>query len=105
MAGARPSSDTDNMQTDYGKAIDLSGAVVLVTGGAGFIGSHIVDQAIAAGASVRVVDDFVRGRHENLEASLATGRVQVHEGDIRDAALVDLLTEGADLVFHQAALR
>jgi UDP-glucose 4-epimerase len=86
--------------------VDLSRAVVLVTGGAGFIGSHIVDQALAAGATtVRVVDDFVRGRHENLEAARATGRVQVHDGDIRDAALVDRLTKGADLVFHQAALR
>ena len=85
---------------------DLSGAVVLVTGGAGFIGSHIVDRALAAGASsVRVVDDFVRGRGENLEAAMATDRVQVHRGDIRDPALVDWLTEGADLVFHQAALR
>src|SRR5438309_10575120 len=98
MAGARPSRDTDDMQTDFGGAIDLNGAVVLVTGGAGFIGSHIVDQAIAAGASsIRVVDDFVRGRHENLEAAVATGRVHVHEGDIRDPALVDQLTDGADL--------
>jgi UDP-glucose 4-epimerase len=86
--------------------VDLSSAVVLVTGGAGFIGSHIVDQAVAAGASsVRVVDDFVRGRHENLQGAVATGRVHVHEGDIRDVALIDRLTEGADLVFHQAALR
>src|SRR5947208_2906316 len=85
---------------------DLSGAVVLVTGGAGFIGSHIVDQALAARASsVRIVDDFSRGRRENLEAALATNRVQVFLGDIRDAALVDQLTDGVDLVFHQAALR
>jgi UDP-glucose 4-epimerase len=86
--------------------VDLSGAVVLVTGGAGFIGSHVVDQAVAAGASsVRVLDDFARGRRENLEGACATGRVQVHAGDIRDASLVDRLTDGADLVFHQAALR
>ena len=85
---------------------DLSGAVVLVTGGAGFIGSHIVDQALAARASsVRIVDDFSRGRAENLEAALATNRVQLVRGDIRDAALVDRLTDGVDLVFHQAALR
>jgi len=55
---------------------DLSGAVVLVTGGAGFIGSHIVDQALAAHASsVRIVDDFSRGRAENLEAAFSTNRV------------------------------
>lgn len=86
--------------------IDLNGARIFVTGGAGFIGSFIVDQVLEAGAErVVIVDDFVRGRHENLADAVATGRVAVHEGDIRDAALVDRLTEGCDLVFHQAALR
>jgi UDP-glucose 4-epimerase len=84
----------------------IRGSTVLVTGGAGFIGSHIVDQLLDAGAErVRVLDDFVRGRRENLEPALRSGRVEVHEGDIRDAGLVDRLTAGADLVFHQAALR
>jgi nucleoside-diphosphate-sugar epimerase len=86
--------------------IDLNGARIFVTGGAGFIGSFIVDQVLEAGAEhVRIVDDFVRGRQENLEDAVATGRVEVTEGDIRDAALVDRLTDGCDLVFHQAALR
>jgi UDP-glucose 4-epimerase len=84
----------------------LRGASALVTGGGGFIGSHIVDQLVAAGAAhVRVLDDFVRGRPENLAAARASGRVDVHVGDVCDAALVDRLTAGADLVFHQAALR
>lgn len=87
-------------------AITLGGSRVLVTGGAGFIGSFIVDQMLEAGAEhVRVVDDFVRGRHENLADATGTGRVEVVTGDIRDAALVDQLTDGCDLVFHQAALR
>src|SRR5215218_2255743 len=86
--------------------IDLNGARIFVTGGAGFIGSFIVDQVLEAGAErVVIVDDFVRGRHENLADAVATGRVDVTEGDIRDAALVDRLTDGCDLVFHQAALR
>jgi UDP-glucose 4-epimerase len=85
---------------------ELQGATVFITGGAGFIGSHIVDQLLAAGAArVRVLDDFVRGSRENLATAVATGRVDVHEGDIRDPHLVDRLTAGADLVFHQAALR
>jgi len=85
---------------------DLHGARIFITGGAGFIGSHIADQALEAGAaSVVVVDDFVRGRRENLARAMRTERVEVHEGDICDAALVDRLTEGADIVFHQAALR
>lgn len=87
-------------------SIDLKGARILVTGGAGFIGSFIVDQVLEAGAEhVVVVDDFVRGRHESLADARATGRLTVVEGDIRDAALVDRLTDGSDLVFHQAALR
>jgi UDP-glucose 4-epimerase len=91
---------------DEGLTDSLRGTTVLVTGGAGFIGSHIVDQLLDAGAGrVRVVDDLVRGRRENLEPALASGRVELHEGDIRDAELVDRLTSGADLVFHQAALR
>ncbi|MFN0147327.1 MAG: NAD-dependent epimerase/dehydratase family protein [Dehalococcoidia bacterium] len=85
---------------------DFHGTKVFVTGGAGFIGSHIVDQLLDAGAAhVVVVDDFVRGRHENLAAASATGRLRVVTGDIRDAALIDELTAGADYVFHQAALR
>jgi UDP-glucose 4-epimerase len=84
----------------------IAGACVLVTGGAGFIGSTIVDQLLAAGASeVRVLDNFVRGSWDNLADALARGGVKVIEGDIRDAATVDRATAGADYVFHQAALR
>ncbi|MGE5644773.1 MAG: NAD-dependent epimerase/dehydratase family protein [Acidobacteriota bacterium] len=84
----------------------MKGSCCLVTGGAGFIGSTIVDQLLAAGASeVRVVDNFVRGSWNNLaEASKHRG-VRITEGDIRDRALVDRLTDGADYIFHQAALR
>ncbi|HET6840951.1 MAG TPA: NAD-dependent epimerase/dehydratase family protein [Candidatus Angelobacter sp.] len=84
----------------------LSGARFLVTGGAGFVGSTIVDQLLAAEASeVRVIDNFVRGTWPNLKSAIATGRVKVTDGDIRDADLVSRLTEGVDYVFHQAALR
>lgn len=85
---------------------DLNGARVFITGGAGFIGSHIADQVLASGAaSVVVLDDFSRGRFENLGGAAATGRLEVIEGDIRDRRLVDRLAAGADLIFHQAALR
>ncbi|GGO17252.1 NAD-dependent epimerase [Microbispora rosea subsp. aerata] len=80
----------------------------LVTGGAGTIGSTIVDQLLAAGAAeVVVLDNFVRGRRENLAAAEAAGkgRLRVVEGDIRDTGLVRSVTEGMDLVFHQAAIR
>jgi UDP-glucose 4-epimerase len=84
----------------------LEGAHVLVTGGAGTIGSWIVDQAIEAGATrVDVLDNLVRGRRANLDEAQATGRVNLVEGDIRDRDLVHDLTRGKDVVFHQAAIR
>ncbi len=84
----------------------LEGARVLVTGGAGTIGSTLVDQLLDAGADrVIVLDNLVRGRLANLDDALATGRATLVEGDIRDARLVDDLVAGADVVFHQAAIR
>jgi nucleoside-diphosphate-sugar epimerase len=84
----------------------MQGVRCLVTGGAGFVGSAIVDQLLEAGAAeVRVLDNFVRGNMSNLSQACKTGRVSVTDGDICDRALVDRLTEGVDYVFHQAALR
>jgi len=83
----------------------LEGSCCLVTGGAGFIGSTIVDQLLDAGAAeIRVLDNFVRGSWTNLESAVKRG-VKVTDGDIRDAGLVDHLCDGADYVFHEAALR
>jgi UDP-glucose 4-epimerase len=86
----------------------ISGQRALVTGGAGTIGSAVVDQLIDAGAAeVVVLDNFVRGRRENLAdaTARAAGRLTVIEGDINDRKLVGELTEGVDLVFHLAAIR
>ena len=84
----------------------LNGAGVLVTGGAGTIGSAIVDQLVGAGvAHVDVLDNLVRGRRANLDESLTSGKVSLIEGDIRDRDLVHDVTRGKDLVFHQAAIR
>ena len=74
----------------------------LVTGGAGFIGSNLVDALVARGDRVRVLDDFSTGRRENLAAQPG---VEVVEGDLRDAAVVRRAVAGVDGVFHQAALR
>ncbi|MFR9780647.1 NAD-dependent epimerase/dehydratase family protein [Micromonospora sp. MS34] len=87
-------------------AVETAGARALVTGGAGTIGSHVVDQLVASGAAeVVVLDNFVRGRRENLARALPHGSVRLVDGDIRDVALVHELTRGMDLVFHLAAIR
>jgi UDP-glucose 4-epimerase len=84
----------------------LAGARVVVTGGAGNVGSHLVDAAVAAGArEVVALDALIRGVPENLAGALATGRAALREIDIRDREAVAASIEGADFVFHQAALR
>jgi UDP-glucose 4-epimerase len=84
----------------------MDGERALITGGAGAVGSNIADQLVRAGVrEVVVLDNFVRGRRENLTWALANGPVRVVEGDIRDRELVAELTRGVDVVFHQAALR
>ena len=80
----------------------LAGTPVLVTGGAGFIGSHLVDALLERGAQVRVLDDFSHGRRQNLAHCLE--RIELVEGDIRDLDLCRRVCEGRGLVFHEAAL-
>lgn len=79
----------------------FSDALCLVTGGAGFIGSHLVDALLARGARVRVLDDLSSGREENL-AGVASA-IELIVGDIRDPAVCARACEGARFVFHQAA--
>jgi UDP-glucose 4-epimerase len=94
------------MPTSDRAAVSLRGCRALVTGGVGFIGSHIVDELVKAGAGeILVLDNFVRGNRENLTWALANGRVKVIAGDIRNLALVNTLMTGIDVVFHQAAIR
>lgn len=84
----------------------FAGTRILVTGGAGFVGSHIVDKLLGAGCrEIVVVDNLVRGHERNLTRALSTGRVRLVVGDIRDRGLMAKLVDGVDYVFHQAALR
>jgi UDP-glucose 4-epimerase len=78
------------------------GRAALVTGGAGFVGSHLVDRLVREGWRVRVLDDFSSGRDENLEASRSS--VEFVRGDLRDAGALARCVAGVEVVFHQAAV-
>jgi UDP-glucose 4-epimerase len=75
----------------------------LVTGGAGFIGSHLVDRLLAEGRQVRAFDSFVVGRRANLKQHEGNPRLTVIEGDVADSAAVMAATAGVERVFHLAA--
>jgi UDP-N-acetylglucosamine 4-epimerase len=77
-----------------------------VTGGAGFIGSHLVEQLLALGQEVRVLDNLSTGHRSNLEeaSSVAPERFEFQEGDIREPAACRAACEGVDVILHQAAL-
>jgi nucleoside-diphosphate-sugar epimerase len=75
----------------------------LVTGGAGFIGSHLVEALVGKGYSVRVLDNFSSGKKENLKN--VVNKIDLIRGDIRSLAVCQKATGGIDLIFHQAALR
>ncbi|HEX5510923.1 MAG TPA: SDR family NAD(P)-dependent oxidoreductase, partial [Actinomycetales bacterium] len=86
--------------------VRLEGCRALVTGGAGTVGSTIVDQLVDTGASeVVVLDNLVRGRLANLERAMGSGNVTFLEGDMLDPHLLARAVDGVDVVFHQAAIR
>ena len=74
---------------------------VLITGGAGFIGSHLADHYVAKGDEVTILDNFSTGAKENI--AHLTGKITTQDGDIRNVDLVEKLTQRADLVLHMAA--
>lgn len=81
----------------------------VVTGGAGFIGSHLIEELLSLGSRVRTIDNFSTGKEENIEALREmfgdrSRNLEVIKGDIRDLDLVKSVTEGVDGIFHQAAL-
>jgi len=78
---------------------------ILITGGAGLIGSHIADLVAEEAKEVVILDNFVRGRRENLETARQKGRVTIVEGDLLDQRLVKDVMDGIDVVFHLAAIR
>jgi UDP-glucose 4-epimerase len=86
--------------------MDLQNKRILITGGAGLIGSHIADLLVREPvAEIVILDNFVRGRRENLAAALNDPRLTIVEGDICDRATLTDVMQGIDLVFHMAAIR
>jgi nucleoside-diphosphate-sugar epimerase len=84
----------------------LAGARTLVTGGAGMIGSHLVDLLLEAGVrEVVVLDDLSRGRMDNLTGATARGGLTLVQGDIRDRDLLGATMAGIDVLYHLAAIR
>ena len=82
----------------------LTNTKVLVTGGAGFIGSNLIESLIAAGNSVVCLDNFSTGKRRNIESFLGNNRFELFEGDIRNYDDCLNASRGVEVVFHQAAL-
>ncbi len=86
--------------------MDISRSRVVITGGAGFIGSHLADQLLSLGCSVTVLDnldDFYSGKEQNYAHNLSNPRYKLVKGDILDAKVLKDVMKGAGVVFHQAA--
>jgi UDP-glucose 4-epimerase len=77
----------------------------LVTGGAGFIGSHVVERLLRDGHRVRVLDNFSAGSRENLAFATADSRLEIIVGDLRDLPAMTEAARGVEVIFHQAAMR
>lgn len=82
--------------------MELKNKRIVVTGGAGFIGSHVVDQLASRGNEVIVIDDFSTGKWENIDQHRMNSHVLVRQADVRDLDTMIRLTEGVDIVFHLA---
>lgn len=84
--------------------MQLAGSKILVTGGAGLIGSHIVDELVRENARVVVYDNFIRGRRDHLDWAVSNGDVTVIDGDITDQEGLRKAVDGVDYAFHEAAM-
>ena len=83
-------------------SVNSTGRLALVTGGAGFIGGHLVEGLLAAGWSVRVIDDLSTGSEQNLARVM--DQIEFTRGDIRDVDTLERIMDGVEVVFHEAAM-
>jgi nucleoside-diphosphate-sugar epimerase len=80
-----------------------SGKLVLVTGGASFIGSTLTDHLLARGAKIRIVDDLTSGHRDNIKEHVASGKIEFIHADLREPGVTRSAMQGVDTVFHLAA--
>lgn len=84
----------------------VKGSTILVTGGAGFIGSYVIEQLLPLQPKkIIIIDNFIRGTRENMKSFINNPVIEFHQGDMRDTALLEKCIAGTDYVFHMAALR
>ncbi|MEO8403078.1 MAG: NAD-dependent epimerase/dehydratase family protein [Chitinophagaceae bacterium] len=84
----------------------VKGSTILVTGGAGFIGSYVIEQLLPLQPKkIVIIDNFIRGTKENMKSFIDNPVIELHTGDMRDTALLEKCIAGCDYVFHMAALR
>ena len=84
----------------------VKGSTILVTGGAGFIGSYVIEELIPLQPKkIIIIDNLIRGGHANMKNFIKNPVVEFHEGDMRDLELLEKCITGSDYVFHMAALR
>jgi UDP-glucose 4-epimerase len=84
----------------------VKGSTILVTGGAGFIGSYVIEQLLPLQPKkIIIIDNFIRGTRENMKTFINNPVIELHQGDMRDTALLEKCIAGTDYVFHMAALR
>ena len=84
----------------------VKGSTILVTGGAGFIGSYVIEELLPLQPKkIIIIDNFIRGTRENMKSFFNNPVIEFHQGDMRDTALLEKCIAGTDYVFHMAALR
>ena len=84
----------------------VKNSTILVTGGAGFIGSYVIEELIPLQPKkIIIIDNFIRGSRENMKSFINNPVIELHEADIRDTDKLEQCIEGCDYIFHMAALR
>ena len=105
-ARQRPCKLTRSPGAHHNRALVMApSSLYLVTGGAGFIGSHVVERLLSQGHHVRVLDNFSTGSRANLDFAKGDRRLEIIRGDLKSLAVVERAVRGVAAVFHQAAMR